>query len=133
MVVGLGPGDIVLDGDPALLFKKGGAAPQLSAHVHCGQTAGWIKMLLGMEVSLGPGHIVLCGDPNLPPPKKKVAQPPIFGPCLLWPNGWMDQYATLYEGGLSPGHIVLHGDPAYTPQFSVHVYCDQTVAHLSYC
>jgi len=22
------------------------------------------------------------------------AQSPIFGPCLLWPNGWMDQYVT---------------------------------------
>jgi len=29
-----------------------------------------------------------------PPPKKKAQQPPSFGPCLLWPNGWMDQYAT---------------------------------------
>jgi len=28
-----------------------------------GQTAGWIKMALGMEVGLGPGHIVLDGEP----------------------------------------------------------------------
>jgi len=41
--------------------------------------------------------------------------------------------------GLGPGHIVLDGDPAprprkvYSPQFSAHVYCGQTVAHLSYC
>ena len=27
--------------------------------VHCGQTVGWIKMNLGMQVGLGPGHIVL--------------------------------------------------------------------------
>jgi len=26
--------------------------------VHCGQTVGWIKMKLGMQVGLGPGHIV---------------------------------------------------------------------------
>jgi len=36
-----------------------------------------------------------------------------------------------------PGHTVLDGDPAPpktdTPQFSAHVYCGQTVAHLSYC
>ena len=39
-----------------------------------------------MQVGLGPGHIVLDGDPAIP----KGAQPPIFGPCLLWPNrnGW---------------------------------------------
>ena len=30
-----------------------------------------------------PGHIALDGT-QLPP---KGAQPPIFGPCLLWPNG----------------------------------------------
>ena len=47
-------------------------------------------MPLGTEAGLGPGHITLDGDPYLP----KGAQPPIFGPCLLWPNGWMDQDAT---------------------------------------
>jgi len=41
-------------------------------------------MPLGMEVGLGPGHIVLDGDPA---PRKKGAEPPIFGPFLLWPNG----------------------------------------------
>ena len=37
---------------------------------------------------------------------------------------------------LGPGHIVLHGDPAppkgHIPQFSAHMYCGQTVAHISY-
>ena len=47
MEVGLGPGDIVLDGEPpSLLPKKGGTAPQFLTHVYCDQTAGWIKMLL---------------------------------------------------------------------------------------
>jgi len=35
--------------------------------VYCGQTVGWIKMKLGMQVGLGPGHIVLDGDPALLP------------------------------------------------------------------
>ena len=53
MEVGLGPGDFVLDEDPALLPQKGGGAPpQFSAHVYCGQTAGWIKMALGIEWAL---------------------------------------------------------------------------------
>jgi len=52
------------------------------------------RMLLGMAVHLGPGHIELVGDPALP--KKGRAQPPIFGPCPLWLNGWMDQDATWY-------------------------------------
>jgi len=31
------------------------------ALVYCGQTVGWIKIKLGIEVGLGPGHIVLDG------------------------------------------------------------------------
>jgi len=77
--VGLGPGHMLLDGDPAPLPQRG-AAPQFWAHVYCGQTAGWIKIALGMEVSLGSVHIVLDGDPATLP-KKRV--PPIFGPFLL--------------------------------------------------
>ena len=60
--VGLGSGDILLDGDPDPLKA---AQPPLFDHVHCGQTAGWIKMPLGTEIGLGPGHIVLDGDPAL--------------------------------------------------------------------
>ena len=37
--VGLGPGDITLDGNPSFSPKKRGtAAPHFSAHVYCGQT-----------------------------------------------------------------------------------------------
>jgi len=94
--------------------------PHFSAHVY-GKTAGWIKIPPGTEVGLGPGDIMLDGDPAPAPkkgeaapqdgtwygdrllprphcvrwgpssPTPKKAQPPIFGPCLLWPNGWMDQ------------------------------------------
>jgi len=81
------PGHIVLDGDPPLPPQRG-TAPQFSAHVCCGQMAGWIKMPLGMEVGLSLGDIVLDGDPA--PPRKKAQPRPIFGPCRLWPNGWMD-------------------------------------------
>ena len=60
--------------------------------VYCGQTVRWIKMNLGMQVGLGSGHIVLDGDPA--PLPKKGTEAPIFGPRLLWQNGWMDQDAT---------------------------------------
>jgi len=91
---------------------KTGGATQFSAHVRCGQTAGWIKLKLGMQVSLGPGHIVLDGDPS-PCPQRGTAPPPIFVPYLLRPNAWMDQDATWYmQVGLGPGDFVLDGDPA---------------------
>jgi len=56
--------------------------------VYCGQTVGWIKMKVGMEVGVGPGHIVLDREPA--PPLLKGHMPPIFGLYVLWPNGWMD-------------------------------------------
>jgi len=73
MEVGLGPGDVVLDGVAAP--PKTNTTP-FSAHVYCGQTAGWMKTPLGTEVDLGPGHIVLDGDPA--PPAKGAQQPPLF-------------------------------------------------------
>ena len=59
MELGLGPGDFVLDGDPALPPQKGGRAPlpKFSAHVYCGQTAGWMKLVIGMEVGLCLGDL----------------------------------------------------------------------------
>jgi len=58
---------------------------------YCGQTVGWIRMPLVTEVGLGPADIVLDGNPA--PPRKGAQQPP--------------------------------------PHSSAHVYCGQTVAHLS--
>jgi len=84
MEVGIAPGDFVLDENPAAAAappqKGGGAHPQFSAYVRCGQTAGWIKMPLGMQVGLGLSDIVLDGD--LAPPPQKGVEPPICGPCL---------------------------------------------------
>jgi len=51
--------------------------PQLSAHFYCGQTAGCIKMSLGMEVGLGLSDIVFDVDPATPR-KKGTPTPPNF-------------------------------------------------------
>jgi len=85
--VGLGPDDIALDGDPAPPPPKKGHSPQFSASVRCGQMAGWTKMPHGVEVGLGPGDFVFDGD-SAPARKKGTALHPVFGPCLLWPNGY---------------------------------------------
>jgi len=80
MEVGLGPGHIVLDGDPA--SRPEGAQPPSQIFGPCmlyvGQAVGWIKMKLGMKVGLGPGHIVLDGDPA--PPKLRGTPAPNFWP-----------------------------------------------------
>jgi len=58
MQVGIGPGDIVLDGDPASLTETGTTAPHFSTHGYCGKTAEWKRILLGTQVRLGPNDIV---------------------------------------------------------------------------
>jgi len=83
---------------PARPPQKVGGAPKLSAHVYCGQTAGWMKVVLGMEVGLSPGDFVLDGDPVLPAQQRGQSPLPIFGPFLLCPNSWMHQDATRYGG-----------------------------------
>ena len=176
--VDLGPGHVVLDGDPAP-HGKGHSSPHFLAHVcygqtvahisnywalvntafwapvckkvrpmlsdcclsvlscpvclsvtlvYCRQTVGWIKMKLSVQVGFGPGHIVLDGD-AAPLPQREWS-PPIFGPCLLWPNGWMDEDATWYGSRPQPrAHCVRRG-PSSTPRkghssplFLAHVYC----------
>jgi len=72
--------------------RKGHSTTHFSAHVYCGEMAGWINMPLDKEVSLdlGTGHTVFDGA-QLPPERGTAA-----------------------------------------PLSSTHVYCGQTVAHLSY-
>jgi len=104
----------------------------------CSQTAGWIKIPLGREVGLGPGHIVLHGDSAPPPPKGHSPLQFLAHACCGEMAGWI-KMPLRREAGLSPSHIVLDGDPpslsqkATAHQYSAHVYCGQTVAHLSYC
>jgi len=56
-------------------------------------------MPLDMEVGLGPCDFVFDGDPA---PEKRHSPHPIFGPCLLWSNCWMDQDATWCAGKPRP-------------------------------
>jgi len=52
--------------------------------VYCGQKS-WMDQ--DDTWHAGPCHIVLDGDSA---PKEAQPPPTIFGPYLLWPNGWMD-------------------------------------------
>jgi len=113
MRVSLGPGHIVLDGDPAPPPPKA-YSPQFSAHVCCGQIAGWIQMPLGMEVGLGPGDCVRWGPSSSP---KGGGAPQFLAHVYCGQTaGWIKMLLGM-EVGLGPGHIVLDGDPApYSPK-----------------
>jgi len=107
-----------------------GSHPQ-SAHVRCGRMAGWIKMPLGMEVGLGQGNCVNWGTSS----PKKGHSPPIFGPCLLLANGWMEEDATWYRGRPRPRRHCLSWGPSssqkgHSLQFSAHVRCGQTAGWI---
>jgi len=80
---------------PSLLPQKGWSTTQFSVLVYCGQMAAWIKMPLGTEVGLGLRNTVFDVDPATPR-KKGTPTPTQFRPCLLWPNGWVDEDATWY-------------------------------------
>jgi len=68
-----------------------------------------IKMPLGMEVGLSPGDFIRWG-PSCLSPKGGRKTPPIFGPCLLRPNGYMYQDTTWYGGRPQPRrHCVRWG------------------------
>ena len=82
---------------------KGAQLPQFSANVRCGQTAGWTKMPLGMEVKLGRVDVVLDGVAA--PPKRGTA--PVSVHVYCGPTaGWMKTPLGM-EVDLGPGHTVL--------------------------
>ena len=119
MQVCLGPGHIVLDGDPAPL-------PQFSAHICCGQMVAWIKMPLGMELGLSPGDFVLDGDAALPSPKRGQSPLPNFRPISIVVKRLqyrcMHQDATWYRGRPQPRVLCVRWEPSPPPKFSAHVY-----------
>ena len=93
MQVGLGPGHIVLDGDPApsqifgpfLLWPKGWMHQDATRY-------GGRPQPRGLCVRRG----------HSPPSQKGAESPQIFDPCLLWPNGWIDQDNTWHGGRPQP-------------------------------
>jgi len=81
---------------------------------------------------------------TLPLPKKGAEPPPQkkkIGPCLLWPNGWMNQDGTWHGGRPQPRRLCVRcglrppsqkgGRAAEPPpQFSAHFYCGQTAGWI---
>jgi len=83
--------------------------------VYCGQTVGWIKMKLGMQVGLVPGHIVLDGGPT-PPPKGRSLPHQFSAHICCGQMAACIKIALAMQAGLGPGDFVLDGYPAPPPQ-----------------
>ena len=80
--VRLGPSDIIVRWGPSSPSQKQ-TEPPFSAYVCCGQTAGWIKMTIGMVVGL----IVLdFGASSLSRKKGTVVPPKVMFIVAKWPD-----------------------------------------------
>ena len=73
------------------------------------------------------------------PLRERGRSPRIFGPCLLWPNGWMDQdsrWHLTWRYRSKPRRLCVRWGPSplpqkgLSPQFSAHVYCGRTAAWI---
>jgi len=72
--------------------QKREQSPQFSVHLYCGQTAGCIKIPLGMKVRLSPGDIVFDVQTHLPPEKRHTH----CSPCTK--RGGAPQFSAVYCG-----------------------------------
>jgi len=108
MQVGLGPGHILLDGDPASPPPKGHSPPIFGLYllrpngcmnqdVTCYGTRPW------------PRRPCVSWDPA-PPPQN--GGPQFFDPCLLWSNGWMDVSGTWHGGRPQPRRLCVRWGPS---------------------
>ena len=84
--------------------------PRLKVKV-MGHTTGWKMFSVGYRCSrlieIWKWNCVRWGPSY---PQKGAQLPTIFGLCLLWPNGWIDQDATWYGGMPRPRpHCVRWG------------------------
>ena len=83
-----------------------------------------------------PRGLCVRWGPGTPLPKKEAEPSPIFGPCLLWPNCWMDQGGTWHGGRpWSRPHCARWGHSSPPPKrdrppILAHVYCDQTAGWI---
>jgi len=118
--VGLNPGHIVLDGDPAPPPPK--RHSQFSTRVYFGQTGGWIKVVLVMEVRL------VCAKWGPSSPSKNGAEPTQFSGHVYCgqTSGWI-KMTLIIEVALGPRHILLDWDQAPLPQKGVSNFWSMTV------
>jgi len=119
--VGLSPGHIVLDGDRAPPPQRG-TAPQFSAHICCGQMAGWINMPLGIDVGLGPRDFVLDWHRAVPSPKRGRSAYPNCRPMSIVAKQLHESRCDLVRRYSLGQSTLLHGEAApsqkrHTPNF----------------
>jgi len=128
--VGLGPGHIVLDGDPIAPAPKGQSPSNFRPYLLWPN--GWIDQD-GTWDGGRPHPRRLCVRWRPSPLPKKGSEPrPQFSSHVCGQTAVLIKIPLGTEVGLSPGDFVLDGDHSHPKkgwshplQFSVHVYCGQ--------
>ena len=117
-------------GDPPL--------PKFSAHVYRGQTVGWMKLVLGMEVGRSPGDFVLDGTQHPSPRNRGWSPLPNFRPIAIVDKRLDASRCHLVWCWPQPRGLCVRWRPSPPPQkkggapssnfgpFWAHVYCGQT-------
>ena len=110
MEIGLGTGNIVLDGDPAPQKEH---SPKFWSMSAVAKTAGWIKMPLGTKIYLSPGYILFDDDLfclQMSTQKRDTGAPHLSAHIYCDQTaGWIKTPLGT-EVSLSPDQIVLDGD-----------------------
>jgi len=131
--VDLGPGHIVLDGNPAPPQKKRWHnSPYFYRPMYCGQTAEWIKIPLGTKVQGSPlprPHSVRCGSSSPPPEKGHSSLQFSAHICCGQTAGWLKMPLGT-EVDLGPGHInyVRWGPSPPPPERGTAVTCVRPIS-----
>jgi len=108
-----GPGHIVLDGDPAPIHQRRKAPNFRPISVVAKWLDGSRRHLVGGSHQ-SKRHCARWGPSS--PPQKGDRATPIYGPCPLWPNGWMDRDGTWHVGRPQPRPHCARWGPNSPPQ-----------------
>jgi len=84
--------------------------------VHCGQTLGWIKIKTWHASSPRPWPHCVRRPSSPSPTGAQTTPPPISGPHLLRPKGWMDHDATWYGDRPRPRRLCVGWGPSSPSQ-----------------
>jgi len=116
--VDLGPGHTVLGGDPAPF-------PQRVTPPIFGPYLLWPNGCMDQDATQHgtksrPRRLCVRWGPRSPLPKKGAEPPPQkkkkFGPCLFWPNGWMDHDGTWHGDRPQPRRLCVRWRPSPFPK-----------------
>jgi len=108
------PGHIVLDGDPAPPPQRAQPTPNFRPISVVAKWLDGLRCHLVWRWASARTHCARRG-PSSRSPKKGADTPPIFGPCLSWPNGCMDQDANWYGGKPRPRRHCVRWVPSSPP------------------